>query len=197
MKKTIIKISVTTLTVLAVVVALILVIKDSKTPFISKPSTPEVERPNTCNCLQHIKKIKKPEYKILNIKSGYVKYDNKFIAKNKAELLEIGKINNCDFSTISVDDVNFMNDDYVYFVEFVNTTASYEIAATKFILSNDRAYFNTFDESKLESTGKTYASVMGGFCFIAMVPANELSSEEISETNFTDRDGNIWRKSLQ
>ena len=35
MKKTIIKLSVTTLTVLAVVVALILVIKDSKTPSIS------------------------------------------------------------------------------------------------------------------------------------------------------------------
>lgn len=195
MKKSIIKVSITTLTVLAVVVSLIFVIKNSTVPFV--PETTPGDNPNTCPCLKHTHKLKKSEYKIVNIESGYVKYPDKYIARNIDELLEIGKINNCDFSTISVDDVNFMNDDYVYFVEFVNTTASYEIAATKFILSNDRAYFNTFDESKLESTGKTYASVMGGFCFIAVVPANELGAEVINEPNFTDKEGNPWRNSLQ
>ena len=116
------------------------------------------------------------------------------IAKNQEELQKLAKLNNIDFSMIATDDFDYMNDNYIYFVEFVNTTASYDIKATKFILDNDRAYFNTFDESKLSSSGNSYASVMGGFCFIAMVPADEINSDDISSINYTDRDGNVWKK---
>lgn len=192
MKKTIIKVSVSTITVLTVVTILVLIIKDSKSPFISQPSTPKY--PNTCNCLQHIKKIEERYHKFTTIESGYVRNPGKYIAKNQEELQKLAKLNNIDFSMIATDDFDYMNDNYIYFVEFVNTTASYDIKATKFILDNDRAYFNTFDESKLSSSGNSYASVMGGFCFIAMVPADEINSDDISSINYTDRDGNVWKK---
>ena len=187
MKKTIIKVSVATLAVIAAVL-IFLTIKDAKDSFIF------VEKhPTTCTCLQHIKKKEEKKHKYININCGYVKHEGKFLARNKIELQKIQKLNNCDLSSFAKDDVHYMNDNYIYFVEFVNTSTScYSISAYRFNLCNEYAYFYIFDESEYDPFDKVYTTDMNGFCFIAMIPIDEIDNKNIPLTDYQDKEGNIW-----